>query len=154
MGSLMKVLPGDITLTFTIDQLQVFVDRLQRKEDTEPFRGVSTKRAAQITGLSARDLRRRHPQWHRIQQDHGRPEVRVSRKSTSPRSDLLFDENDCWKLRSENGGGPRPVDDENQDNRKQQRSTDSRTPPASEEYNGDPDDLEAITDKLLAELGR
>ena len=75
----------------------------------EAFDGVGTVEAASITGLDERKLRRLHRQWERTTAQGKRPPIRVSRKSNSDRSDLLFDRSDCYGYRREHGGGPRPL---------------------------------------------
>jgi hypothetical protein len=80
-------LPDDVKVTLTVGQLRAMIEGRAARE----FQGVGTTEAAEITGESPRTLRRFWRTWERIQHDGGRPSVRVSRKSSAGRSDLLFD---------------------------------------------------------------
>lgn len=73
------------------------------------FDGIGTNEAAEITGIEPRKLRRLHHQWERVTERGQTPPIRVSRKSASDRSDLLFDRSDCYGYRRDHGGGPRRV---------------------------------------------
>lgn len=67
------------------------------------FDGIGTSEASAITGIAARKLRRRHRTWERESERGQRPVIRVSRKSESDRSDLLFDRTDCYTYRRNQG---------------------------------------------------
>ena len=124
-------LPDDATITLTVGQLRALVEG----RAAPVFDGVGTTEAAEITGEDPRKLRRLWASWDRIQADGGRPEIRVSRKSDSDRSDLLFDRTDCYHYRERREGG----------SREDKRSEAVPSPaPAS-----DPDDVDAIVDALL-----
>ena len=124
-------LPDDATITLTVGQLRALVEG----RAAAVFDGVGTTEAAEITGEDARKLRRLWASWDRIQTDGGRPEIRVSRKSDSERSDLLFDRSDCYAYRDRReGAGTEP-----------ERSGAPPSPaPAT-----DPNDVDRIVDNLL-----
>lgn len=92
-------LPDDARVTLTVAQLRALVEG----RDRETFDPIGTNEAAQITGEHPRTLRRLWKQWDRQQADGQRPAVRVSRKSGSSHSDLLFDRSDCYAYRDAHG---------------------------------------------------
>lgn len=96
-------LPDDARVTLTVAQLRALVEG----RDRETFDPIGTNEAAEITEEHPRTLRRLWKQWDRQQADGQRPAVRVSRKSGSSHSDLLFDRSDCYAYRDAHGdSGP------------------------------------------------
>lgn len=119
-------LPDDAQVTLTVGELRAMLEG----RDLETFEGVGTTEAAALTGETSRALRRLWGQWDRAQQDGRRPPVRVSRKGSSDRSDLLFDRNDCIAYGSKpSPPGPRAVADPEPDH-------------------SDPNDVDAIAARL------
>jgi hypothetical protein len=86
----------------TVGQLRALVEGR-----TDAFEGVGTVEAAKIAGEPPRVMRRLWHQWDRQQAKSERPEVRVSRKTGSPRSDMLFHAPDLFQYRRARAGGPR-----------------------------------------------
>lgn len=123
-------LPDDARVTLTVGQLRALIEG----RDLETFDGIPTGEAAKLTGEKERRLRTLWAQWDRIQRDGGRPPVRVSRKGASDRSDMLFDRSDCLLYRNRRPDAP-------------------VRPEPSPEPAGDPDDIDAITDRLLDSRG-
>lgn len=73
---------------------------------------VPTERAAVIMDVPETTARSRARRWWAMQQDGKTPPARV-RADMSESGKVVgwyFHEGDCWKLRREAGGGPRPVD--------------------------------------------
>lgn len=95
-------LPDDARVTLTVGQLRAMLEG----RDIATFDGVSTADAATITGENERTVRRLWARWSREQKDGQRPEVRVSRKGASDRSDMLFDRSDCHAYRHRRQGPP------------------------------------------------
>lgn len=124
-------LPDDATVTMTVGQLRSIVEG----RAAASFHGIGTSEAAEITGEDARALRRLWSTWDRVQKDGGRPRIRVSRKTNSPRSDLLFDRSDCYAYRQAGYGDARSS--------RSEADRPQPTPPS------DPDDVDAIVDSLL-----
>lgn len=79
--------------------------------DPETWKYVPTARAAEIMDVPETTARARARRWLAMQEAGRTPPVRV-RADMSESGRVVewhFHEGDCWRVRQETGGGPRPV---------------------------------------------